>query len=73
MIVYGRQVRDHLPAAAYKLQAVWEEVARKREESFLKRHYMNAERLERGARVLKSLKVGDHVYVQEQCGNSPKL
>ena len=34
---------------------------------------MSGERLERGARQVNPLVVGDHVYVQEQHGISPKL
>ena len=33
---------------------------------------MNAERVEKGAKVLKDLKIGDHVYVQDQYGNTPR-
>ena len=47
-------------------------MSRKREDSFLKRHYLKAENLERGAKLLKDLKTGDHVYIQEQHGSSPR-
>ena len=71
-IVFGRQLRDHIPRRSYVPQLVWSEVAQKREEAFLKRHYANAEKVERGARVLKELNIGDHVYIQDQYGNSPR-
>ena len=44
----------------------------KREDSFLKRHYLKAENLEHGAKLLKDLKIGNHVYIQEQHGTSPR-
>jgi len=53
-------------------QSKWEELARKREDSFLKRHYLEAGKLESGDKALKALNVGDNIYVQDQHGISPK-
>ena len=72
MIVFGRAIRDHIPRRDFLAQSKWEELARKREDSFLKRHYLKAEKLESGAKALKALNVGDNVYVQDQHGISPK-
>ena len=72
MIVYGRPVRDHIPKRHYTPNAVWSDLAEKREQCFLKRHYLQAERWEKGAKNLKALEIGDNVYVQEQHGSHPK-
>ena len=72
MIVFGHPIRDHIPRQHYTPSASWKDLAEKREQSFLKRHYAEVERLERGTRKMEALGVGDLVYVQEQFGNTPK-
>ena len=47
-------------------------MALKREQTFLKRHFLKAEQLERGSKKLPDLKQQDHVYDQDQTGPSPK-
>ena len=47
-------------------------MASKREQSFLKRHFLKAETLETASRKLSELQQQDHVYIQDQSGLSPK-
>ena len=49
----------------------WTELAKRREQSFLKRHYLKVEDLSKGAKRLKPLNQGDHVYIQDQHGKTP--
>ena len=72
MIVFGHPIRDHIPRQHYTPSAAWKDLAEKREQSFLQRHYAEVERLERGTKKLKDLVVGDSVYIQEQFGNTPR-
>ena len=71
-LVFGRQIKDHIPLASYSPQKYWVELAEKREDCFLKRHYLTGERLDAKARNLKPISPGDSVYVQDQNGPSPK-
>ena len=73
-IVFGRQLRDHIPAplGSFVPRQEWQEAAKKREECFQIRHYKKAEDLSKGSRQLKPLITGDHVYLQNQSGNAPK-
>ena len=70
-IVFGHPTRDHLPRASYKPRASWAELAEKREEAFLSRHYRKCESLNLHATNLKPLLVGQSVYVQNQYGTQP--
>ena len=71
-IVFGRSIRDHIPRASYTPQFQWQQLAQKREDCFLRRHFRNSERLDSGAKKLVDLAEGDTVYVQDQTGPSPK-
>ena len=71
-IVFGRSLRDHIPKANYTPCTHWKELAAKREECFIKRHYLRGEKLDCNARKLKDLVLGDHVYVQDQTGQTPR-
>ena len=72
-IVFGRPLRDHIPAPIghYIPRKEWQELATKREECFLKRHYSKVEDLTRGSKQLLTLIPGDNVYVQDQHGKTP--
>ena len=71
-IVFGHQIRDIIPSTDYTPQSKWSDLARKREDCFLRRHYMRGEKLDAQAKALKQLKQGDTVYIQNQTGPSPK-
>ena len=47
-------------------------MATKREESAIIRHHRKAEDLTRGSKQLHPLITGDHVYIQDQHGKTPK-
>ena len=47
-------------------------MATKREESAIIRHHRKAEDLSRGSKQLHPLIIGDHVYIQDQHGKTPK-
>ena len=72
-IVFGRNLRDHIPAPVghFTPRKEWQDMAKKREESFLIRHYRKAEDLTRGSKQLPNLIPGDHVYIQDQRGLTP--
>jgi hypothetical protein len=67
-IVFGRQIRDFIPVkpGKYLPYATWN-----REEAFMQRHAKEVEKLGEHTKRLPPLKVGDHVRVQNQTGNSP--
>ena len=71
-IVFGHTLRDHIPGRQYTPRQDWADLALKREQTFLKRHFLKAEQLEKGSKKLPELKQQDHVYVQDQSGPSPK-
>ena len=71
-IVFGRSLRDHIPKVRYTPNEYWTQLAAKREDCFLKRHYLRGEKLDCVARKLKDLVSGDHVYIQDQAGKTPK-
>ena len=71
-IVFGHNVRDQIPGRQYAPRRDWAVMAAKREESFLKRHFFKAEKLESSSRKLPDLQQQDSVYVKDQSGPSPK-
>ena len=73
-IVFGRQLRDHLPTPLHKLdmRSDWTRAAKLREECFMRRHYAKCEDLSHGTKQLQPLIPGDNVYVQDQAGKSPR-
>ena len=71
-IVYGRPIRDHIPKIVYEPREAWSSYAKRREDSFLRRHYLKREPLNAHAKMLKPLKEGQTVYVQNQTGIKPK-
>ena len=70
-IVYGHLIRDPLPGRCYAPKKDWADLATKRENAFMKRHFLNTEKLVAAPRTLKPLQKGDHVYVQDQTGATP--
>ena len=68
MILFGRELRDHLPAVCNKYQPrqEWRLEADLREKAHAKRHAKMEERLSFGAKPLPPLSVGDTVTVQDQ-------
>jgi hypothetical protein len=72
-IIFGRQLRDHLPTPLNKfsLRSDWEKAAKLREECYMKRHYAKCEDLTSKSKALPKLIPGDLVYVQDQKGKTP--
>ena len=68
MILFGRELRDHLPAVLTKYQPrlEWRLEADLREKAHAKRHAKMEERLSFGAKPLPPLSLGDTVTVQDQ-------
>ena len=68
MILFGREIRDHLPAVLtrYQPRREWRLEADLREQAFAKRHCKMEERLSFGAKPLPPLVIGDVVTVQDQ-------
>ena len=73
-VIFGRQIRDFTPVlpGCYKPRLEWQEVMQKREEALSKRHVHDHERWSEHTQHLPPLKIGDHVFIQNQTGNHPK-
>ena len=73
MILYGRPIRDPIPAplGKYCPHQTWQETLANREKALAKRHSREREKWSEHTRELKPLDVGDHVYVQNLVGNNP--
>ena len=69
--LYGRQLRDFLPNAP-RMSSMWQELADARERALAPRSTNQKEKWSAGAKELPQLKVGDHVFIQNQSGNYPK-
>ena len=67
-VIFGRQLRDHLPLQPekFQLRAEWRQEADQREKTYMKRHLMKHEQLSSTARTLPPLKVGDCVAIQDK-------
>ena len=74
MIVFGRQLRDHIPAPIgdFHPRKEWQELHRKREEAFCHRHVKLMEDKSRHTSKLKQLSPQDKVYIQDQKGRTPR-
>lgn len=68
--LFGRPIRDHLPAAKLKLRQEWQDIYNKREEALAKRHLI-APIDHSPTRELPPLNVGDSVQIQNQSGTRP--
>ena len=66
-IIFGRQLRDHLPAQVnkYKPRSEWRLEADLRERALAKRHRSMEKWLQHGAKPLPPLQEGDTVPVQD--------
>ena len=73
-IVFGRVLRDFLPLQPGKFipRKEWQQAAESREKSYSKRILDKATQLSRGTKQLPPLQLGDHVYIQDQHGRTPK-
>lgn len=71
--IFGRPVKDFIPILPGKYQPhpTWRDTLANREKALRCRHHKAAERWTEHTRKLTPLKVGDHVYVQNQTGNHP--
>ena len=67
-VIFGRQLRDHLPLQPEKFQprAEWRLEADQRERAFSKRHLLKHEQLSSTSKTLPNLKVGDCVAIQDK-------
>ena len=67
-VIFGRQLRDHLPLQPERFQprAEWRMEADQREKTFMKRHLLKHEQLSSTSRPLQPLKVGDNVAIQDK-------
>ena len=72
-IVFGRSIRDFTPMSPgqYRPAKVWSMTSEMREKALAKRHAQIRERLNEHSKLLTPLRVGDHVYVQNQTGHHP--
>ena len=73
-LVFGRPLKDHIPAPVghFTPRKELQDMATKREESAIIRHHRKAEDLTKGSKQLHPLITGDHVYIQDQHGKTPK-
>ena len=73
-VIFGRELRDHLPAlvSRYQPRQEWRLEADLRERALAKRHGRMEERLKHGARVLPPLSCGDTVVLQDLQTNNGK-
>ena len=69
-IVFGRSIQDLIPQHSYVPDKPWIELAKAREKSFLRRHYLKAENDIHHSK-LPALSIGDSVYIQDQTGQTP--
>ena len=74
MILFGRQLRDHLPLTPgkFQLRPEWRQTADMRERCLSTRHVLKAEQLSRGTKQLQPLLAGDKVAIQDQTGKTPR-
>ena len=73
-ILFGRNLKDHLPAAIeqLKVRKEWRFTREMREQALAVKFAQVEKTLGGGARNLPDLKVGDMVQIQNQHGNNPK-
>ena len=73
-VIFGRELRDHLPALVnrYQPRQEWRQEADMRERALAKRHGRMEERLKHGSRVLPPLSCGDTVVLQDLQTNNGK-
>ena len=74
VMLFGRPIRDHLPAllSTHKIRPEWTEIRNLREAAMAKRHMRNEYFYNHGTKQLSQLNVGDPVQVQNQHGSMPR-
>ena len=74
MVIFGRPIRDSIPIpmGRYCPHPTWTETIANREKALAKRHTREREKWQEHTRALPSLKIGDHVYLQNLVGNHPR-
>ena len=67
-VIFGRQLRDHLPFKPEKFQprAEWRMEADQREKTYMKRHLLKHEQLSSTSKPLGPLEIGDSVALQDK-------
>ena len=67
-VIFGRQLRDHLPLQPERFQprAEWRMEADQREKAFMKRHLIKHDQLSATSKLLPPLKIGDTVAIQDK-------
>ena len=72
-LLYGRQMKDHLPTLeeARRIRPEWIMLAEDRERALSHRHMKQRESYNEHTRPLTPLNIGDHVLVQNQTGVNP--
>ena len=73
-VVFGRLVRDPLPLQPSKFfpRQEWRIAAKAREEAVAKTRYSMQNKLSQGSKDMMPLQIGDHVFIQDQHGKTPK-
>ena len=74
MMLYGRVIKDHLPALQekYRIHKRWSEISRYREMAMAKRHIANEKYYNPHSRPLRELEIGQSVQIQNQIGSYPR-
>lgn len=74
MVVFGRQITELIPVlpGRYSPHQTWKELLDHTNKALAKRHNAGKEQWSEHVRDLPQLKVGNHVYVQNQVGNNPR-
>ena len=68
-LLFGRNLRDHLPRVDRKLRQEWQEISEMRAQALARRAVID---IEKKGQELPQLQRGDSVQVQNQYGNHPK-
>ena len=74
MVIFGRPIRDSIPIpmGRYCPHPTWTETIANREKTLDKRHTREREKWQEHTHALPSLKIGDHIYLQNLVGNHPR-
>ena len=70
-MLYGHNLKDHLPTPPNRMRQEWSDIADAREHAMLRRHMRDATRYNTHTKSLESLQIGDVVAVQNQSGTNP--
>ena len=74
MCIFGRAIKDFIPVAPgrYMPHPSWSQMLSSRENALRVRHVRSAEYWSEHTRRLNPLRVGDHVWIQNQVGSNPR-